>query len=520
MKKSFFVAGDIDGFFGLFIDNLLQLMLIAVLCKTVCGLPSEMVTHRILPGAALSILVGNLFYSWQALKLARATGRSDVTALPYGINTPSLVAYIFLIMGPLYQETKNPTLVWQAGLFACLMSGLLETIGSFLGDWMRRHTPRAALLASLAGVAITFIAMGFIFQIFASPMIAILPLMLILASYAGRIRLPLGLPGGFVAVLIGVALAWGLKLAGLPSFHPSTEPYFFAVHFPKPYPRDALELFLSPQGWNYMAVIFPMALFNLIGSLQNLESAEAAGDRYSTRPSLLANGLCSIAAAFLGSPFPTTIYIGHPAWKAMGARMGYSVMNGTIISLLCLFGGITLVLRVVPLEATLGILLWIGIVITSQAFQQVPKNHALAVATGLIPSLASWALLLVETALRKAGTTLFEAAPRFGGDLFVYGMIALSQGFLLSSMLLASILVFLIEREFLKAGIWALAAGALSCVGLIHAYDLQPAGLKNRFGLLAAPDFTAAYTLSALLFFILHFFLPQPQKFEKQADLS
>jgi AGZA family xanthine/uracil permease-like MFS transporter len=139
---------------------------------------------------------------------------------------------------------------------------------------------------------------------------------------------------------------------------------------------------------------------------------------------------------------------------------------------------------------------------------------------GLIPSLASWALLLVETALRKAGTTLFEAAPRFGGDLFVYGMIALSQGFLLSSMLLASILVFLIEREFLKAAAWALAAAVLSCIGLIHAYDLQPTGLKNRFGLLAAPDFAVAYALSALLFFILHFFLPQPHKLERAGNPS
>src|SRR4029453_10634927 len=210
MKNRLFVAGDLDGFFGLFIDNLLQLMLIAVLGVQVAGLPPDLIVHRILPGAAVSIFLGNLFYSWQAFKLARMTGRSDVTALPYGINTPSLIAYLFLIMGPIYRETKNPTLVWQAGLFAGLMSGILETLGAFLGAWIRRHTPRAALLSSLAGVAITFIAMGFIFQIFASPLLAILPMFLILASYAGKLRLPLGLPGGFVAVVLGVALAWGL----------------------------------------------------------------------------------------------------------------------------------------------------------------------------------------------------------------------------------------------------------------------------------------------------------------------
>ncbi|HKX12947.1 MAG TPA: NCS2 family permease, partial [bacterium] len=207
MRPRLFVGGDLDGFFGLFVDNLLQLMLIDVLCRGVCGLPDELVVGRILPGAAISILLGNLFYSWQAWKLAKATGRSDVTALPYGINTPSLVAFIFLIMGPVYQETKDPVLVWKVGLFACLLSGVLETVGAFVGDWLRRLTPRAALLSSLAGVAVTFIALGFIFQIFASPAIAILPMMLILAAYAGRLKLPGGIPGGFAAVVLGTALA-------------------------------------------------------------------------------------------------------------------------------------------------------------------------------------------------------------------------------------------------------------------------------------------------------------------------
>src|SRR5829696_6427625 len=90
LSPPWFVRSDIDGFFGLFIDNLLQLMLIAVLCQVVCGFPPELITSRVLPGAAISILLGNLFYAWQARELMRKIGRDDVTALPYGINTPSL----------------------------------------------------------------------------------------------------------------------------------------------------------------------------------------------------------------------------------------------------------------------------------------------------------------------------------------------------------------------------------------------------------------------------------------------
>jgi AGZA family xanthine/uracil permease-like MFS transporter len=217
----------------------------------------------------------------------------------------------------------------------------------------------------------------------------------------------------------------------------------------------------------------------------------------------------TIAAACFGSTFPTTIYIGHPAWKAMGARRGYSVLNGAVVTVLCLSGAIPLVLKIIPIEATLGILLWVGIIITAQAFQEVPREHALAVALGLIPSLAAWALVQIETALRAAGSTLFAAAPKFGADLYIHGVISLSQGFLLTSMVLSAMLVFILEKRFLRAAGWALAAAILSMVGLIHAYELTPQGVENRFGFAAAPGFGVMYAAGALFLATLHFVRPQ-----------
>ena len=499
-----FVRGDVDGFFGLFVDNLLQLLLILTFCPLVCGFPLDFVVGTILPGAAISIAGGNLFYAWQARRLARSEGRDDVTALPFGINTVSLVAFIFLIMGPVYRETGDARLAWRAGLLACLLNGLMEIAGAFVGGALRRVTPRAALLSSLAGIAITFIAMGFVFQIFASPAIALVPMFLILAGYGGKVRLPLGLPAGFVAVLIGVFAFWAIHWAGyVPA--PAALPLSLGLHLPTPHFGDVFQLFSEPTGWKYLAVIFPMGLFNVIGSLQCLESAEAAGDRYPTRPSLLANGLATVGAAFLGSAFPTTIYIGHPGWKAMGARSGYSLLSGIIIALLCLGGALTAVLRVVPLEAALGILLWIGVIIMAQAFQAVPRPHALAVAVGLIPSLAAWGFFLVETTLRVNGVDLVSAAPKFGSDLFFHGMVALSQGFILSSMILAAIVAKLIDQRFGAAAGWAFVAAVLSAVGLIHAYQLTPSSVDNKFGWMAAPSFAAAYAVVGLLFVLIRF---------------
>jgi len=510
MISGWFVRGDVDGFFGLFLDNLLQLMVISVLGTTVCGFPPELINGRILPGAALSVLVGNLFYAWQARRLARRTGRDDVTALPYGINTPSVMAFIFLIMGPVYQETKDPNLAWQAGLLACFLSGVMEVIGAFCGDWLRRHTPRAALLSALAGIAVTLISMGFVFQLFANPIVGLAPMMLVLVGYASRVKLPFGAPVGFMAVLLGTAIAWGMSAAGHPVFQPSVEPFNPRLYLFRPALGDLLHSLTSPQGWRFLAVIFPMGLFTVIGSLQNLESAEAAGDRYETRSSLLANGIGTLCAACFGSAFPTTLYIGHPGWKAMGARSGYSAVNGVIISALCLVGGVGLALKFVPMEATLGILVWVSIIITAQAFQAVPKAHALAVAIGLIPSLAAWALLLVETSLRAAGTSLFAAAPKFGADLFIHGAIALSQGFILTSMVLAAILALSIDRQFLKASLWAFAGMFLSAAGIVHAYTLTAAGVQNKFGWLAAPDYAAGYLLTGLALLALHWRTREP----------
>jgi AGZA family xanthine/uracil permease-like MFS transporter len=503
VKYPWFARGDVDGFFGLFLDNLLQLMVISVFGKTVCGFPPELINGRILPGAALSILVGNLFYAWQARQLARKTGRDDVTALPYGINTPSVMAFIFLIMGPIYQETHNATLAWQAGLLACFLSGIMEIVGALCGDWLRRHTPRAALLSALAGVAVTLIAMSFVFQLFANPVIGFLPMMLILIGYSSRIKLPLNIPVGLAAVFLGTMIAWGLRVAGYPFFEPSAQPV--ALHFSPPIPAvtDLFSSFGSSSGWRFLAIIFPMGLFTVIGSLQNLESAEAAGDCYPTRSSLMANGIGTLCAAFFGSAFPTTLYIGHPGWKAMGARSGYSAANGIGIGALCMLGGVSLVLKFVPMEVTLGILVWISIIITAQAFQETPKAHALAVAIGLIPSLATWALLLIDASVRAAGSSLFATAPKFGGDLFIHGVIALSQGFIISSMILAAIVALSIDREFLKAALWAFVGAFLAGSGIIHAYALTTQGVQNRFGLLAVPGFVAGYGLTGVLLLML-----------------
>lgn len=516
--NGWFVPNDIDGFFGLFVDNLCQLVVIVGLCPIIAGLPIDLVVGRILPGIAVSLIAGNLFYAWQARRLSQKTGK-PVTALPFGVNTVSLFAFIFFILGPVYRETHDADLAWKVSLVAGFLGGVIEIVTSFFGAWVRQHTPRAALLSALAGVGITFIAMGFIFQIFNTPLIALFPALLVLIGYAGRVRWPFGLPTGFIAVVAGTLAAWllrGFHFAPMPEW--PKDPIHF--YFPVPIISDILSLVVDGRVWKYAAVFIPMAVLNVVGSIQNLESAEAAGDKFDTQSSLLANGFSAVVGVFFGNPFAPTIYIGHPGWKAMGARVGYSVMNGAAITLICLTGAMPFVLYFMPLEVTLGILLWIGLIITAQAFQEVPKSHAPAVAIGFIPSLAAWGILLIQTTLMKTGTNLFDAAGKFSPEIFIYGMLSLAQGFILISIFFSAVVAKVIDRQWRSAAIWCLIGAVASASGIIHGFIITPGGdyapslfqwhEYTRFGgtIPSGLDFAVVYLLVAALLMAMHVLKP------------
>jgi adenine/guanine/hypoxanthine permease len=255
--------------------------------------------------------------------------------------------------------------------------------------------------------------------------------------------------------------------------------------------------------------------------LQNLESAAAAGDDYKTAPSLLMNGVGTIVAAMFSSPFPTTIYIGHPAWKSMGARSAYSVMNGVFMLLLCSFGAVTLILKFMPLEVGAGILLWIGIIMIAQCFNDTPKSHALAVGFGLIPSLAAWALFIVETSLRVAGKSLVDLFPVFmQNNFYIHGLISLSQGFLMTSICFTALMVYILERDFIKASLWSVILAIFSFLGIIHSYKLDASGIHYEMGWMVAPKFAVAYFMSAIILMCFYFILKSQNRDSIKSDLN
>jgi len=507
VRYPLFVRRDLDAFFGLAINNLVDLIIIVTVGRTLLHLPDALLFGRILPGAGLSLLLGNLYFARQARQLAEAEGRDDVTAQPFGLNTPTVFLFLYLVMYPVYVRTHDPELAWKVGVAACFLSGVIEAAGAFVGEALQRVTPRAALLATLAGAALAYIALLPTLDLFAQPVVGLVPLGLILVGYFARVRLPLNLPAGLVAVTVGSALAWATGRMSVEAIAPAMATA--GLYLPTPSFGAVAGGFADVLP--FLSAVAPLAIMNFMGTLQCVESAAAAGDRFKPFPTMIVNGVATMVGALLGSCFPTTVYIGHPAWKALGARRGYSILNGVVITILCTTGLMSLVLAIVPKESASAILLFVGLVITAQAFEVTPRRHFPAVAFGLVPHVAAWGTGILDTLASAAGTSVQAIGPATitKAGLSYVGLRTLGQGSLLVSMMLCATTIALIDSRFRAATGWALAASGLSWIGLIHADQIA-------WG--AAPQPALGYLLMAGLFLLISIGRVEPPASEAAGD--
>ncbi len=467
------VPGDWNAFFGFGTNILVNLLVLTGLLRFVLKMPDALVFGRILPATGLMLFLSTMYYAWLGYNLAKKTGRDDVCALPSGISVPHMFVVTFVIMLPILGRTGNPVEAWEAGLTWVFVQSFVLMAGGFIAPIVRRITPRAALLGSLAGISITFISMAPAQQMFMTPVIGFICFAVILANWFGGVRYFKGVPAGLVAIGVGTVIAWGsnalgLQYGGLSVAGLSGSFSNFGFEFPLP----ALgEVF---SGFKFIGVILvtaiPFGIYDLVEAMDNVESASAAGDSFPTTRVLTADGVISLIGCLMGNPFINAVYIGHPGWKAMGGRLGYSAATGFFVLLLTWLGIISVMLALIPVVAILPILLYIGMLIGSQAFQETPARHAPAIILALVPQLAAWGQNQVDGALGAAGTS----AAAIGLDklaqvgVLYRGLEVMGGGATLAGIVLGAITVFMIERQFLKSATFALAGGVLTFFGLIH----------------------------------------------------
>jgi AGZA family xanthine/uracil permease-like MFS transporter len=536
--------GDINAFFGLILDNATVMIVLVALVTSVNPAADqrfsrEFVLTQMIPGTALGVLIGDLVYTWMAIRLARRTGRSDVTAMPLGLDTPSTFAVGTLVLLPALNDgihrfglehSQAMVFSWHVGALVLLMIGIAKSVLAPFGDKIRRWVPRAGLLGSLAGIAIALIAfMPLWGHVAAVPVVGMFSLTIILVALVAKHALPGKIPGALAAVVLGAMLYFFGDHAGhwlgVPLVPESASQNSDVWRLPHLLPDFARNMFwwqnVLWEALSALPVMLPFAVMTVVGGIDCTESAVAAGDTYDTRAILLTEGVASMAAGIFGGVIQNTPYIGHPAYKAAGGRSGYTLATALFIGAAGLFGWFLHLFAWLPEPAAFPILVFVGLEITAQSFHATPQRHYPAVALAILPTLAYLVLIPLEQAIMGNPPPHLAVA--------VQSLRCLSNGFVVTSLLWASALASMLDNRLLRSAGCMMIAAVCALFGIIHS-PLAPAmiALPNKVWNQMPTDaaircqspyhWAAAYVLAALVLVVLYS-LHTPTKNEGVANV-
>ena len=521
MKKNsntykLFVLGDINGFFGLMFDNMTVLSFLAGILIFGFGYPADIVYKKMFPGTAFGVLFGDLLYSWMAYRLAKKTGNNNVTAMPLGLDTPSTIGIALTVLGPCFLSMKAKgmdvesaaLMIWYVGMATMVLVGIFKLIFSFIGKYVQQAVPQAGLLGSLAGIGLALIGFVPLVDIFGLPVVGMISMGLILYTLIARIKLPFNIPSVFTAVFVGTIFYYILAPSGLTGC--VYKPPVLELHLGFPTPTiDFIKGFM--EALKYLPIALPFAILTVVGGINVTESARVAGDDFNTRDILLTEAVATLLAGICGGVAQSTPYIGQPAYKAMGSRVGYTIITGLFIGLGGIFGYVSFIVELIPRAVLAPILIFVALEIMAQAFVACPQSHAPAVAFAYFPTVARLLAIKYSTPdivpLDNFKDLLNMGTGKELPEILV--TVALGNGFILTAMLWGAFVSLLIDRELRKSCIFILIAAGMTFFGIIH--SASPDG--NMYlpwtleGLVKQIpyQFTAAYLVLAAIIFFLSF---------------
>ncbi len=460
--------GNLSAFLALFLDNVGNLVFLSSILIVTFHYPADLVLTRMLPGTALGVLFGDLTYTWLALRLRKKTGRTDVTAMPLGLDTPSTIGIAYAVLGPAYLATNDAMLAWKIGMANLFIIGVVKIITSFLGGYVQRVIPTAGLLGSIAGIGLLFLGFLPLIEIFNSVIVGMVAAGLMFYVLVGKMELPYRLPGVLVAVVLGSLLYRVLGVAGyIPEFQaPPLQITLTAPAFSIGF------LSVLPETLKYLPIAIPFGIMTIIGGINNTESARLAGDDYRARDILLTEAFATLVAAFFGGVAQTTPYIGHPAYKKMGATHWYTLATGLLIGLGALGGIIAVIVNIIPKAVLAPIFIFVGFEIVSLAYAAVPAAQWPAVTCCFFPTIASLVLIILGQFLQQMNISAGALTPQLKS--LYQTLTVLGNGFILTAMLWGGMLSSLIEKRTKRSATYAVLCAVCTLFGLMH--SVLPSG--------------------------------------------
>ncbi|MGD8326281.1 MAG: hypothetical protein PVF65_05150 [Sphingomonadales bacterium] len=493
------VKGDINAGFAFLLDCVVNLFVLAAILAGF-GFPSDVVQGRIIPGAVVGIVFGNLLYMWMTAHLAKKTGNHQLTSLPLGLDLPTTITFCFGILGPLFLTLKAETgdadyaarIAWYVGMGATIWIAFVKLGLSFIGNTIQRIMPVAALLGSMFGISAVWLGANAILGVMEIAPIGMIALIIMVYSLIGTGILPGKMPGAVIAIVAGTAMYYVLgytgALEGLGYGFSVPAAQGFGLNLPVPSSGGFEELF--GRSLNYLAISVPFALLIAASAVNISTAAKLMGDDYNPKHVIWADSAATFVSGAFGGVVQTTPYFGHTTYKRMGGRVGYAAAAITILALGVVTGVLSFLIELIPPAVFKPILIVVAMDIIRLAFQSIPEKHAPAVGFAIMPAIINFAFVKLDTLYAQvkdglngitqavagtdaAGAVAAKAAAMFPAFWMAeYVLIsAMARGYILTSLLWAAIIVFILERTRYKAAFVLLLAAVFTLFGIIHSVD-------------------------------------------------
>ena len=486
-------SGDINAGFAFLLDCVVNLFVLSTLLS-IFGFPMEIIQTRIIPGALVGIVVGILLNVRMARRIAKETGNPNITAMPIGLDMPTTVGITLTLLGPLFLILKSElgnaeeaaTIAWYVGMASTIWMGLIKFGLSFFGSTIQRLLPISALLGAMMGVAIVWLGANAILGVFTTPEVGLIALAVLIYALIAGLRVPGALPGAVAAILLGTLVFYVMGAAGLmPGFAwPQVDP--MALYVPVPSFGGVDELF--GRSLFYMAIIVPFALLITVSTINLTAGANLLGDDLKSGELIRVDAGATIIGAIFGSVVQTTPYFGHATYKRLGAHRVYALGVAVVLAVGGVLGVIGFLIKVLPDAAIKPILIVVACDIVRLAFKGVQVRHSPAVAFAIMPAILNFAFVKVSELMRhvdtglkelqSAAASLNEAAQQvitqataFIPADWLQGYIllgALSRGYILTGLLWAAVVAFVIDRQLMRSAFVLVLSAALSLFGVIH----------------------------------------------------
>lgn len=469
---------DFDATMGVFFDGFTKVIIaVGALSKI---LAPELLFGKVMVGLSISVFALHVYFWYAAEKMKAKTNTDDYVALPGGVSAYRFFIYLFAIFFVVLDK-NGPETALKVTIMANFLGSIVFILGTWIVPYLMKVIPGAAIFGALAGASLAFLGINVMQNsITTMPIIGFITTFIIFMIYLGNIKTKL--PAVLIAIVVGIGIAWAGVFFG---FTPETVVSSAALsdslntlgfYLPK-FSIDFLNVEILSLTLPFLPLIIAFAIGDVVNVILGVEQAKAVGHDYNEKEIIFAIGVFSLISAFLGNPFPFTIFFGYNTWKEINAGSAYSIATGLIYLGLGITGAFAFISNVIPTAAVGGILVFIALVSTAQTFETSEKKYFSAIAFALL-------FPLIEVLVTLMGQNASDLVP---------GLVPLAQGATITAIILSSAVIFIIDNKWKKASICFVASCLLSVIGLIHA---------PQIGFMTNPQYSITYAILAVLMIV------------------